>query len=295
MRVMGFCSTSKCIQFVFERLLDGGFGICLLYIRSHVHDTMPKGLSILAVVAFFCAGPMSIETFADAFLVNHGTSPRPARHDHVLRVVSSDYIRATAPDPREVVIPDDFRMKNIRVRLTDAGSLEIKIPPVGIRRETQDGWFMAPVITYPTVILAWELRSLGRVVTNPGLVLFSTLWTFCDVALLKDTIWQYCRPTKLTMGTYTTILEKGKTQTEFPTISMKNVTIGSNLSINKKELPAIFLSTDQNKYSFGHGLPQREMQWLSQVIDAWLDANQSQIKGGMISLIESMGDHDVCY
>jgi hypothetical protein len=28
------------------------------------------------------------------------------------------------------------------------------------------------------------------------------------------------------------------------------------------------------------------MQWLSQVIDAWLDANQSRIKGGMTSLLE---------
>lgn len=129
-----------------------------------------------------------------------------------------------------------------------------------MRRETQDGWFVAPVMTYPTLLLAWELRSLGRVVTNPGLALFSTLWTACDIALLKDTIWQYCRPTKLTMGTYTTILERGGTQTEFPTLSVKNVTIGSNLSINKKELPAMFLSTDQDSYSFGHGLPEREMQ-----------------------------------
>jgi hypothetical protein len=103
-------------------------------------------------------------------LLQHGTSPRPARQYHTPRIASSDYIRATAPDPREVVIPDDFRTQKIRGRLTDAGSLEIKIPAVGIRRETQDGWFMAPVITYPTVLLAWELRSLGRVMTNPGLV-----------------------------------------------------------------------------------------------------------------------------
>jgi hypothetical protein len=250
---------------------------------------MPKTFSILVFAACFCAGPIPLVTYTDAFLVHHGISPRPARHYHVPRVVSSHYIRATAPDPREAVIPDDFRMKKIRVRLTDAGSLEIKIPPVGLRRETQDGWFMAPVITYPTVLLAWELRSLGRVVTNPGLVLFSTLWTVCDIVILKETIWQYCRPTKLTMGTYTTILEKGKTQTEFPTVRMQNVTIGSNLSINRKELPAMFLSTDQNKYeySFGHGLPEKEMRWLSQVIDAWLDANRSQIKGGAISLLES--------
>ena len=261
-----------------------------IFVRSHIRDTMPQRISFLAVAACFCAGPMSLVTYADAFLVQHGTSPRPARHSHVPRVVSSDYIRATAPDPREVTIPDDFRMKKIRVRLTDAGSLEIQIPPVGMRRETKDGWFMAPVITYPTVVFAWELRSIGRVVSNPGLAVFSTLWTICDVAFLKDTIWQYCRPTKLTMGTYTTILEKGKSRTEFPTISMQTVTIGSNLIINKKEIPAIFLSTiDQNnKYSFGHGLPEREMQWLSQVIDAWLDANQIQIRGDFTSLLESM-------
>jgi hypothetical protein len=255
------------------------------YIRSQFLDTMSKRISILAVAACFCAGPMPLPlvTYTDAFLVQqHGTSsPRPARHYHVPRVVSSDFIRATAPDPREVVIPNDFRMKKIRVRLTDAGSLEIQIPPVGIRRETQDGWFMAPVMTYPAVLFAWELRSIGRVVKNPGLVVFSTLWTVCDVALLKDTIWQYCRSTKLTVGTYTTILKKGKTQIEFPTASIHNVMIGSNLSINKKEMPAICLSTDQNKYSFGHGLPEREMQWLSQVIDAWLDAHQNQIKGGI--------------
>jgi hypothetical protein len=262
-------------------------------ILSHTRDTMLKRFPILAVAACFCAGPMpTIVTYTDAFLVQrHGTmSPRPARQYHVPRVVSSDYIRATAPDPREVVIPDDFRMKKIRVRLTDAGSLEIQIPPVGIRRETQEGWFLAPVITYPTVVFAWELRSISRVVKNPGLVLFTTLWTVIDVALLKDTIWQYCRPTKLTMGTYTTILEKGKTRTEFSTASIYNITIESNLSINKKECPAIFLSTidQKNKYSFGHGLPEREMQWLSQVIDAWLDANQSQIDEGVASLLESM-------
>jgi hypothetical protein len=268
-------------------------------IRSHVRNTMPKGISILAVVACFCAGPMPL----DAFLVQHGTSPRPVRHYHVPRVVSSNYIRATAPDPREVVIPDDFRMKKIRVRLTDAGSLEIQIPPVGLRRETQDGWILAPMVTYPTVLLAWELRSISRVVTNPGLVLFTTLWTICDVSLKKDTIWQYCRPTKLTMGTYTTILEKGKTRTEFPTLSVQNLTIRSNMTVNKKECPAIFLSTDHNQYSFGHGLPEREMQWLSQVIDAWLDANENKINGGMESLLELMDreyddtmiDDDVCY
>jgi hypothetical protein len=251
---------------------------------------MPKRFSVLAVAACFCAGPMPLVTYTDAFLVQHGTLPRPARHYHVPRVVRSDYLRAITPDPREVVIPDDFRMKKIRVRLTNAGSLEIQIPPVGMRRETQDGWIMAPVMTYPTILFAWELRSISRVVTNPGLVIFSTLWTICDVALLKETIWQYCRPTTLTMGTYTTILEKGKARTEFPTESMQNVTIGSSLSINKKECPAIFLSTDQSKYSFGHGLPEREMQWLSQVIDAWLDAHQIQIKAGMTSLLED----DVC-
>jgi hypothetical protein len=257
------------------------------HIRSHIRGVMPKRSSILAVAACCWAGPMLLlATYTDAFLVQHGTSSRPARRSHVPRVVSSNYIRAITPDPQEVVIPDDFRVKKISVRLTDAGSLEIQIPPAGIRRETRDGWFMAPVMTYPTVMLAWELRSISRIVTNPGLVIFSTLWTICDVALLKDTIWQYCRPTKLTMGTYTTILEKGKTQTEFATLSLQNLTIASNLSIDKKECPAIFLSTDQSQYSFGHGLPEREMQWLSQVIDAWLDANQSEINGGVISLLE---------
>jgi hypothetical protein len=251
-----------------------------------------KRVSILAVAACFCAGPMPV-IYTDAFLVQHPSSAQhqqqERRRHHAHWVVSSNYIRATVSDPREVVIPDDFRVKKIRVRLTDAGSLEIKIPPVGIRNETQDGWLLAPVMSYRTVLLAWELRSISRVIANPGLFLVSTTWTVCNVALLKNTVWQYCRPTKLTIGTYTTILEKGKnTLTEFPTYSMQNVTIGNHLSINKKELPAIFLSTDQKKYSFGHGLPEREMQWLSQVIDAWLDANKSQIKGGMLSLIDSI-------
>jgi hypothetical protein len=57
-------------------------------------------------------------------------------------------------------------------------------------------------------------------------------------------------------------------------------------TIHKKELPAILMSIDQSKYSFGHGLPEKETQWLSQVIDVWLDANHSQVKGGMISLLE---------
>jgi hypothetical protein len=79
----------------------------------------------MAVAACFCAGPMLLVTYTDAFLVQHGTSPRPARHYHVPRVVRSDYIRAITPDPQEVVIPYDFCMKKIRARLTDAGSLEI--------------------------------------------------------------------------------------------------------------------------------------------------------------------------
>lgn len=85
--------------------------VCACYICSHVRVTMPKSFSILAFAACFCAGPMPLLTFTDAFLVQHGTSPRPARQYHVPRVVSSDYVRATAPDLREVVIPDDLCMK----------------------------------------------------------------------------------------------------------------------------------------------------------------------------------------
>jgi hypothetical protein len=77
------------------------------------------------------------------------------------------------------------------------------------------------------------------------------------------------------------------------------------VQINKRELSAILLSTHQNKYSFVYDLPEREMQWLiSQVIDTWLDANQSLIKGGMMSLLKStdreyddsmIDDDDVCH
>lgn len=175
---------------------------------------------------------------------------------------------------------DNFMLASkVTIETTDAGSLQILIPRIGIKGSNLfELGFTASwlgIIGYTTINM---IRARAGLVGSLFLVPF---W-LAGAQMANKSVIDPATTLRLTIGVYAWSLEKtvlrSKTKTmEGPTWQLEGAAINSDMVVNEKPLTCIQLKSGSKSFDFGHALTMKEKEWIVLEINEWLQNNDEAI------------------
>jgi hypothetical protein len=167
----------------------------------------------------------------------------------------------------------------VTVERTDAGSLHISIPEVGLQSSNLfELGFTASWIG----IIGYMTMGMVRAGTGPVGALFTLPFWIAGASMANKSIVDPATSVRLTVGVYGWSMEKtlagAKTKTiEGPTWQLEDAVVGADIEVNGKPLTCVQLDTGAKTYSFGHALSSKEKDWIAMEINEWLELNSDEI------------------
>jgi hypothetical protein len=112
--------------------------------------------------------------------------------------------------------------------------------------------------------------------------MFSIPFWIAGTSMANQSLIEPNTTTQLTLGIYSWSLEKSLLGThrivaEGPTWQLDQARVDSEMEINGKPLTSIMLQSGTNVYSFGHGLTDKEKDWVALEINEWLKEHDTEI------------------
>ena len=167
----------------------------------------------------------------------------------------------------------------VTIETTDAGSLQISIPRIGIHGSNlfelgfTASWF--GIIGYATM-------NMLRAGAGPMGTLFLIPFWLAGAQMANKSVIDPATALRLTLGVYAWSLEKkilgSNTQTiEGPTWQLEEAEVNSDMVVNGKPLTCIQLKAGSIPYDFGHALSTKEKEWIVLEINEWLHLNDEEI------------------
>jgi hypothetical protein len=173
-----------------------------------------------------------------------------------------------------------MKKSNILIDETDAGSLWIRIPAVGIKGDNL--FEIGFTATWLGLVGQMTIRSLAAGAVGPaGSLIFLPFW-LAGAQLTKKTAIDPLTDIDLTIGVYAWSLSKKVLGnivkvTEGPTWKLEAAEVNSDIEVNGKALTCVQLSVGGRIESFGNSLSEKEKEWLVQEINNWLSKNKEDI------------------
>lgn len=168
----------------------------------------------------------------------------------------------------------------VKVETTDAGSLRIFIPKVGIKSENLgEVGFTA---SWLGIIGYWTVGMVQAGMGPLGLA-FSVPFWMAGASMANKSIIDPATAVQLKIGVHGWSLEKkllgSKTVAvgEGPTWQLNEAVVDSDMEVNGKPLTSVQLHSVSQHYSFGHALKTKEKEFVAREINEWLKRNDEEI------------------
>jgi hypothetical protein len=212
--------------------------------------------------------------------------PRLKQADVVPILEGKIFLRKDGFDDDSNLVPYISRRRDklmlsskVTVETTDAGSLQISIPRIGLQGSSIfDLGFTA---SWLGIIGYWTF-GMVRAGAGPVGALFSVPFWLAGASMANKSIIDPATAVRLTIGVYGWSLEKtvlgSKTQTlEGPTWQLDEAVVDADMVVNGKPLTCIHLDSGVQVHSFGHALTTKEKEWVVMEINEWLKENDEEI------------------